>query len=83
MIDSKKVYEWAKKERDDIKYYLEHDWIYSFDCDFDSQIEYKEHCRRMEELKKKLDNVLEWLQDEINSYEQEEADAMINSQCFF
>lgn len=83
MIESKTVYEWAKKERDSINYYLNHDWIYSFDCDFESKNDYEEHCRRLNELKQSLDHVLEWLQNEINFYEQEEADAKINSECFF
>lgn len=78
MIESKIVLDWAKKEIEHINYYLEHDWNYAFDVDFDSELEYKEHCKRLGELREKLEHAREFLQDEVNDYESYLADMEID-----
>lgn len=86
MIEDKTVYEWAKQERDSIKDYLSRDWNYAHDVDFendDDGLLYRKHCEGLDKQYEFLSNVLEWLQDEISFYEQMEADAKTNSECFF
>ena len=79
MIENKIVLDWAKKEIESINYYLEHDWNYAFDVDFDNEQEYKEHCDRLGELREKLEHAREYLQDQINDYESYLADLEINA----
>lgn len=78
MIENKIILDWAKKEIKSIDYYLEHDWNYSFDVDFDNQYEYQQHCLRLGELREKLLHAREFLQDQINDYESYIADLSID-----
>lgn len=79
MIENKIVLEWAKKEIEHINYYLEHDWNYAFDVDFDNDLEYKQHCDRLGELREMLEHAREYLQDQVNDYEGYLADLEINA----
>ena len=78
MIESKIVLDWAKKEIEHIDYYLNHDWNYAFDVDFDNEQEYKEHCYRLGELREKMLHAREYLQEQIFDYESYLADLEIN-----
>lgn len=79
MIDNKIVLDWAKKQIESIYYYLDHDWIYSFDVDFDNEQEYKEHCYRLGELREKILHAKEFLQDQVYDYESYIADMSIDA----
>lgn len=79
MIENKIVLEWAKKEIEHINYYLEHDWNYAFDVDLDNELEYKQHCDRLGELREKMEHAREYLQDQVNDYEGYLSDLEINA----
>lgn len=79
MIESKIVLDWAKKEIEHIDYYLNHDWNYAFDVDFDNEQEYKEHCYKLSELREKMVHAKEYLQEQIFDYESYLADLEINA----